>query len=204
VQIVALPKNIAIPLVEDFGVQTKIEATCQKVQKLLADGTARLIGWPMLLTQSGQRAQIENVDEVRYPTEFDAGGLAVHIDDKDGMPTKEHLNLRGVESHPIPTSFETRKTGVTLEVEPLISEDGQMISLNLVPQHVRLIGMKKHTVELKGDGSVVVEQPDFDTKKLQTSLRVRNGGHVLLGTFTTEAPPDHLELFILKAETRFP
>ena len=39
-----------------------------------------------------------------------------------------------------PTAFETRNTGVTLEVEPVVGPDGVTIDLNLVPQVVEFEG----------------------------------------------------------------
>ena len=39
-----------------------------------------------------------------------------------------------------PQTFETRNTGVTLEVEPVVGPDGVTIDLNLVPQVVEFEG----------------------------------------------------------------
>src|SRR5438105_14047476 len=39
-----------------------------------------------------------------------------------------------------PTAFETRNTGVTLEVEPVVGPDGVTVDLNLVPQVVEFEG----------------------------------------------------------------
>src|SRR5256885_8461855 len=36
-----------------------------------------------------------------------------------------------------PNAFDTRNTGVTLEIEPVVGPDGVTIDLNLVPQIVR-------------------------------------------------------------------
>src|SRR6266852_7370842 len=40
-----------------------------------------------------------------------------------------------------PTKFDTRNTGVTLEVEPVVGADGAIIDLNLVPQVVEFEGL---------------------------------------------------------------
>ena len=39
-----------------------------------------------------------------------------------------------------PTAFETRNTGVTLEVEPTVGSDNYTIDMNLVPQVVEFEG----------------------------------------------------------------
>lgn len=204
VQMVTLPRKLAVALAADLMDAEKADQAFAKMQELLGSGTAQLVGWPMVITRSGQRAQIENVLEIRYATEFDVGGVAIHLTDSEGQITKKPADIQGVEINPTPTSFETRNTGVTLEVEPILSKDGKTIDLNLVPQHVRFRGMRKNTVEHPKHGKTVIEQPDFDTMKTQTSLKVRNGQRLLLGTFAVDDPPDHLELFILKAETRAP
>jgi general secretion pathway protein D len=90
---------------------------------------------------------------------------------------------------------------VTLEVEPTLGPDGKTIDLNIVPQHVRLKGFEKVTVEGGGHrGKVIVEQPQFETNKITTSLTVQSGERVFLGVYPTTDPPKHLEFFILKAE----
>lgn len=51
--------------------EKRIEAAYVKIQDLLAKGTAKLIGWPLVTTGSGEKATVEAVDEIRYATEYD-------------------------------------------------------------------------------------------------------------------------------------
>ena len=96
-----------------------------------------LLSAPSVTTKSGQRAVIEIVREFRYPTEFDpphvpniGGGGGVGADVITFIPVTPTT----------PTAFETRNTGVTLEVEPVVGSDGQTIDLNLAPQVVEFDG----------------------------------------------------------------
>jgi hypothetical protein len=195
-QVVAIPEEVAIPLAADLLNKSKIEAANTKIQGLLAKGVAKLIAWPIITTKSGQRAVVESIDEFRYATDYE-GPQAVSASTPEGtQPVKvdvTHLDAS-------PTAFETRNTGVTLEVEPVLSKDGKKIDLNLVPQHVMLKGMNKITVEKPSLGKLVVEQPDFDTMKVTTSLTLRSGERILLGIFRPHEPAKHIEFFILKAE----
>jgi len=76
-----------------------------------------------------------------------------------------------------------------------------VIDLSLSAHHDRLKGFNKVTIANRPlAGLVVVEQPDFDSRRVLTSLLLRSGERVLLGTFRTGEPPKHVELFILKAE----
>jgi general secretion pathway protein D len=110
-----------------------------------------------------------------------------------------------------PTAFETRNTGVTLEVEPVVGPDGITIDLNLVPQVVEFEGFINYgspinTVNpallnilngglvssgLLGSSSIrltdnVINQPIFSTRKVTTSVSVWDGQTVVLGGLMRE------------------
>jgi Flp pilus assembly secretin CpaC len=200
-QVVAVPVSIGYTLAGEMKSKDKIEAAYTRVQELLATGTAKLIGWPILTTRSGQRAIYEDIEEIRYATEYHPPTVGVAPDVSTNAPIKVHPTVDVTTFDGVPAAFETRNAGVTLEVEPILSADGKTIDLNIVPQHVRLKGYRKATIEgAARKGKVVVEQPIFDTKKVTTSFSMRNGQRVLLGVFPTDEPTNHLELFILKAE----
>ena len=202
-QIVAIPDKIAVPLVAELMDEKKIEPAYARIQELLAKGTAKLIGWPIITTRSGQKAIVEAVDEIRYASEYAPPTVSftpsVNATETVKIEPKADVTL----FEGIPTEFETRNTGVTLEVEPIISPDTKTITLSLVPQHVRLKGFNKVTIEKPATGGkIVVEQPEFDTMKVTTSLTVRNGQRVLLGIYRVSEPANHIEFFILKAEAK--
>jgi hypothetical protein len=106
-------------------------------------------------------------------------------------------------SEGIPTAFETRNIGVMLEIEPVVGPDGRTIDLNLVPQHVRFLGMRKAQIETAdGKNKSVVEQPEFLTNKVTTSVQVEDGEHTLLGVFKVNEPPGTVEFFILHSRLK--
>src|SRR6202011_684487 len=76
-----------------------------------------LLSAPKVTTKSGQRAVIEIVREFRYPTQFQPPQIPQTVGNT-GIS-----GSGGTTSVPItpttPTAFETRNTGVTLEVEPV-------------------------------------------------------------------------------------
>lgn len=201
-QIVALPQNIAVPLVRDLMDAEKVDKAYEQIQQLLSKGTAKLIAWPIVTTKSRQRAVVEGINEFRFATEFSAAGVAIFLNQTDGTAIKAPIEANGVDySHVSPSAFETRNVGVTLEVEPTLRPDGDTIDLSIVPQHVRLKGMNKITAELKnGKETVTVEQPDFEKTQTTTNLSVKSGERKLMGVFPTSNPANHLELFLLRAE----
>ncbi len=110
VLMIAMPEEKYIALRPDLLDKEKIEKTVP----LLLDAVKRkemiLEGCPMILTKSGQRAVSETTRGFR--------------DDSIIVP---------LPTTPPSWDSEMRNLGVTLEVEPLISQDGKSITLNLSP-----------------------------------------------------------------------
>ena len=170
-----------------------------------------LLSAPRVTTKSGQRAVIEIVREFRYPTQFDppqipqtVGSVTTRSDTGGIIP------LGGGSSVPVtpttPTHFETRNTGVTLEVEPVVGPDGVTIDLNLVPQVVEFEGFINYGSPILAPSSSflntvtgglisspqsvltpnVINQPIFSTRKVTTSVSVWDGQTVVLGGLMRE------------------
>ncbi len=170
-----------------------------------------LLSAPRVTTKSGQRAVIEIVREFRYPTQFEppqipqtVGSVTTRGDTGGIIP------LGGASSVPVtpttPTHFETRNTGVTLEVEPVVGPDGVTIDLNLVPQVVEFEGFINYGSPILAPSSSflntvtgglinspqsvltpnVINQPIFSTRKVTTSVSVWDGQTVVLGGLMRE------------------
>src|SRR5690606_34434298 len=85
---------------------------------------------PSVTARSGQKATIEVIREFIYPTEYEPPELPTSV----GSSTVGGLGIGGgltgagsTSSFPVtpatPTAFETKNTGVTLEIEPTIGEN---------------------------------------------------------------------------------
>jgi len=170
-----------------------------------------LLSAPRVTTKSGQRAVIEIVREFRYPTQFDPPQLPQTV---GSLTTRSEtgglIPLGGASSVPVtpttPTHFETRNTGVTLEVEPVVGPDGVTIDLNLVPQVVEFEGFINYGSPILAPSSSflntvtgglinspqsvltpnVINQPIFSTRKATTSVSVWDGQTVVLGGLMRE------------------
>jgi len=163
-----------------------------------------LLDAPRVTTKSGERAVIEIVREFRYPTEFDPPQIPQNI----GGTTTGVGAAGSVSVFPVtpttPTAFETRNTGVTLEVNPTVGADNYTIDLQLVPQVVEFegfinygspistintaaLGLGAVTAAISNQPSTVVltnnviNQPIFSTRKVTTSVTVWDGQTVVLG-----------------------
>ena len=170
-----------------------------------------LLSAPRVTTKSGQRAIIEIVREFRYPTQFQPPQIpqtvgAVRTESVAG----DIVPLGSSSSIPVtpttPTAFETRNTGVTLEVEPVVGPDGVTIDLNLVPQVVEFEGFINYGSPILSPSTSffdtianvirttpqnvitpnVINQPIFSTRKVTTSVSVWDGQTVVLGGLMRE------------------
>lgn len=175
-----------------------------------------LLSAPSVTTKSGQRAVIEVVVEFRYPTEFEPPRVpnitAVGFVGGGGIVGGGLGQTTAPGYTPVtpttPTTFETRNTGVTLEVEPTVGSDGETIDLNLSPQVVEFDGFVNYgspiygpptpifnplpPFQLIGEGNPqvltanTINQPVFDTRKVTTSVSVWDGQTVIIGGLVRE------------------
>ncbi|MGV3532273.1 MAG: M56 family metallopeptidase [Chthoniobacteraceae bacterium] len=134
-----------------------------------------ILSAPRVTAKAGQRAVIEIIREFRYPTEFAQQDTPGYV---------------------WPKAFETRNTGVTLEVLPTVAEDGT-IELDLSPQVVEFLGFVNYRAprparpaeskDAMNDllervvTAKVVNQPVFRTRKITTTLNLRSGETALVG-----------------------
>jgi len=168
-----------------------------------------LLSAPKITTKSGQRAVIEIVREFRYPTQFTEPKVP-DISGRGSSNTTTTTIALPVVGPSTPSNFETRNTGVTLEVEPVVGPDGVTIDLNLVPQVVEFEGFINYGSPIKtvnpallnfiaGSTSSltgltqaitltdnVINQPIFSTRKVTTSVSVWDGQTVVLGGLMRE------------------
>jgi type II secretory pathway component GspD/PulD (secretin) len=190
-----------LPLLPNLRDAGSIEGAFSQIQKMIASGEATLIARPTVVTKSGQRAVTEDIQEVRYPSQFGPHHPpAASTGDGAKKPDPES-NAAARGGAPIPTEFETRNTGATLEVEPVLSPDGKTIDINLVPQHVRLLEFTTVASGRDANGhDWKIEQPRFYTAKTTTSLTVTAGQRVLLAEFRGPEGGDEIEFFIVKVD----
>ena len=169
-----------------------------------------LLSSPRVTTKSGQKAVIEIIREFRYPTEFNPPQIPQNFGGNSSGGTGGGSTLAVFPVTPTtPTAFETRNTGVTLEVEPTVGPDGYTIDLNLVPQVVEFEGFINYgspirtinpaTLGLGGTAALalgasssivltdnVINQPIFSTRKVTTSVSIWDGQTVVLGGLIRE------------------
>jgi general secretion pathway protein D len=157
-----------------------------------------LLSAPSVTTKSGQRAIVEVIREFRYPRTYTPPQVP-----SIGTTTTTGSQVVPVVVTPTtPQDWETRNTGVTLEVEPVVGEDATTIDLNLIPQVVEFEGFINYGSPISAVGvntvagisistpvvltQNVINQPVFSTRKVTTSVSVYDGQTVVLGGLMRE------------------
>ncbi|MEG2724391.1 MAG: hypothetical protein RR982_00890 [Kiritimatiellia bacterium] len=166
-----------------------------------------MLSSPKVLARPGQEALIRVVTEWIYPTEFDVTELEEADTNNDN--NNAVIGGGGIQVTPPPVkfavepqSFEKTDVGVTLQVVPEVSQEGQMINLLVNPKVVEYLGdfeygMKvpyvDYSVGLLGvTGAqiayyqVSMPQPKFHYREISTYLSVYNGSTVVMGGLITE------------------
>src|SRR5207245_6378627 len=149
-----------------------------------------LLSAPSVTTKSGQRAIIEVIRELRYPRTYTQPQVP-------SISSTTSTVIGGSQVVPVvvapttPQDWETRNTGVTLEVEPVVGGDATTIDLNLIPQVVEFEGFINYGSPINAIGvntvagihisqpvqltPNVINQPVFSTRKVTTSVSVYDG-----------------------------
>lgn len=145
-------------------------------------GGADLLSAPRITTRSGVNAQIQVVREIIYPTEFEPD-----IQETDGTDTLQATRVVVV----TPGRFETRETGVILNVTPTVGPDGYTIDLTLVPEVSELVDWIQYgsVIGTDAQGAPIgynIPQPVFSSRNVTTSIVVWDGATVVMGGLIRE------------------
>jgi type II secretory pathway component GspD/PulD (secretin)/tetratricopeptide (TPR) repeat protein len=160
-----------------------------------------LLSAPSVTTKSGQRAIIEVIRELRYPGTYTPPQVP-SISSSTSTIIGASTTVPVVVTPTTPSTWETRNTGVTLEVEPVVGGDATTIDLNLIPQVVEFEGFINYGSPIFAVGvdtavgvsiansilltQNVINQPVFSTRKVTTSVSVYDGQTVVLGGLMRE------------------
>lgn len=156
---------------------------------------------PSVTAKSGQKATIEIIREFIYPTEYEPPELPNSVGQSNGISLTGGGSSGG--SFPVtpatPTAFETRNTGVTLEVEPTIGENDFVIDLRFVPEIVEFEGFINYGSPIQSSGTdflgntvttVItenrIEMPVFSARRVNTALTIYDGYTVAVGGLMRE------------------
>lgn len=146
---------------------------------------------PSITARSGENAKIEVIRELIYPTEYEPPEVPQQVNG-------------GSEIFPVtpatPTAFETRNTGVTLEIVPTIGSNDFVIDLQFAPEIVEFEGFVNYGSPIQGAAAVPtdenqgvvtitenrIEMPVFSSRRVTTALTIYDGYTVSVGGLMQE------------------
>ncbi len=160
---------------------------------------------PSVTAKSGQKATIEIIREFIYPTEYEPPELPNSTGStvSGGLLGGGGFGGGGGSSFPVtpatPTAFDTRNTGVTLEIEPTIAENDFVVELRFVPEIVEFEGFINYGSPIQSPStdalgnpvtSVItenrIEMPVFSARRVNTALTIYDGYTVAVGGLIRE------------------
>lgn len=146
-------------------------------------GEAKLVDSSMVMTRSGERTNLESIQEIMFASEssgFLGGcGLATMSGFPPPRPDKPARHHRF-----LPPCFETRNTGVTFEVEPTLAENGHLIDLVLT--HEVIAPVREVTWLQYGPewGGTPVRTPIFEVWRSNTMITLMAGQFEFISAIT--------------------
>jgi hypothetical protein len=137
------------------------------LRKLANDEGGKTINSRIIRFQAGTRVKNESVNELRRATEFDQG-------------------VEGALS--TPAGIETWNTGITVEVDPIYTAEGQAVEVNMAPEWITHFGETVHHRLLRnGEWVPDVTTPNFYTMKTTTQVTAPLNVPLLVSVMS---PPD--------------
>lgn len=140
----------------------------------------------VIRARSGQRGTLENISEQIFPTAYDR---KAELKDESKSAPKPTPKPDPVPAPPpvqasqagpaLPIAMETRNVGFTMDIEPTIGENEQLVDLRMTPEFVTLADHVSW-----GQGVSKTDFPVFETQRLQSSYTLIAGQVQLLGTFS--------------------
>ena len=166
---------------------------------------------PSVTARPGQKATIEIIREFIYPTEYEPPELPNQVGGNGNFGGGGLGGFGGGGGggggFPVtpatPTAFETRNTGVTLEIEPNLGPNEYVIDLRFAPEIVEFEGFINYGSPITSPASDAfgnpvtvtitenrIEMPVFSSRRVSTGITIYDGHTVAVGGLMREDVQD--------------
>jgi hypothetical protein len=179
------------------------DAAHQASIKLVADGKARVVGSSIVSAKDGEKATIESIREIIFPTEAEPPNPPNAIPYVDPKSLPKFIYLRPPASG---GPFETRNVGETLEIEAVLDKEyPRFVALRFAPEYVFMPGMSTWQTWRDKRGRGDAKRPLFHTLRSNSALTLEIGKFQHASTLTPMAPqgeadPSRKWLLFVKAD----
>jgi hypothetical protein len=192
-------KDLTRLMMEDKNPTADATALRMKVQAMVDKDEAKIIDTQIVLGRSGQKQTTESIHEFIYSTKYEPTSKKAE--------EKTEIQSSGVcTNSAMPTAFEWKKLGSTVETEPVISEDNRTVDLRLLPELIWHTGDKLWSERKDQLGNVYkVTMPDFYIIRLYTSFTCISGQYAMAGVVSPkdangEVDPDRKVMVFVKCD----
>ncbi len=150
----------------------------KKVQEMVEKDEAQILETQVVVCKNGQKATGESIHEFIYPTEYEPPQLPEK--NSESSPGSMPKGSVAPGEIALPTAFDTRNLGSTLEVEAKLTNNDQFVDLRLAPELVWHTG---NTVWLESKdtlGNVSnVQMPDIYVIRFNTAINCAAGKYLM-------------------------
>ena len=170
------------------GEETGGAALHAKAIALLKTGEAKILETCMVVARSGQKSTVESIREEIYPTEYETLGFGIPSSWSNFDPPNRAI-----------AAFDTKNTGITLEIEPSIGSEGVIVDLRFLPEIVRRLRLDTFVEHKDEWGDASMRMPVFEKWNSNTSLTLLPGNFELASVINPkgQAPPPAVSRRIL-------
>lgn len=154
--------------------------------KLALAGGAEIVETNVLTVQSGERAIAESIAEIIYPTDYDASGVGSASPDSPLVEGNFPNRYWRAFDSAFLGDFETRNTGVNLEVVPTVSSSGKMVDLVASFEMIDRAGLTNWAEFRDEWGDASVRMPVFDSKRVTSGITLASGVFELWNVFNAK------------------
>jgi len=126
------------------------------------EGRAKSVETGIVVCRTGQKAVIESIREEIFPTEYEPPGSLYSIPPLNPAIRSFY-------------AFETRNTGVTIEVEPTIGENESLIDLYLTTEVITRARLETWMEHKDQWGDASLRMPVFEVWRTNTSVILTTG-----------------------------
>ena len=150
--------------------------------RLMAHGGARLLESPRLVTRRGEETVLKGLTEYIYPTDYEVNHALTS--QMDGTNIVYGTDSAGAAVEP--QSFTMRETGTIVQITPSLTDDGNLIDIELYTYLVGEPEWKDYGAKAKWKGAatydLAMEQPFFPVRaSTDTKVSMRPGATYVFG-----------------------
>ena len=176
-----------------------------KLFEQVKKGEAKLISNQSILCKSGKLAYSSSHKEFIFAAEYVLPSLqkTSHRLHHSKKTNQEYQQSKTKHLPTLPTAFESRNLGTTLELEPILDKSQKTIELTFRPETVKHVDDKTHTTWNTSSGKITDKLPVIYTLSTNTTSTLKTNQFRLISTHSPElnGKPDETRkwLYFVKA-----